>query len=109
MRQLTLDNGLRVVLDARGDAPAVGVAVHYGTGFRGDPVGRSGFAHLFEHLMFQGSGRVAPGEHFSVVQGSGGTAAARPTRTTRTSTRSPRPRRWSGCCSWRPTGWRACA
>ncbi|MBT3167315.1 insulinase family protein [Streptomyces sp. Vc74B-19] len=74
MRRLTLDNGLRVVLDARGDAPAVGVAVHYGTGFRGDPVGRSGFAHLFEHLMFQGSGRVAPGEHFSVVQGSGGTA-----------------------------------
>ncbi|MFG3046764.1 M16 family metallopeptidase [Streptomyces sp. NPDC048241] len=74
MRHLTLDNGLRVVLDARGTAPAVGVAVHYGTGFRSDPPGRSGFAHLFEHLMFQGSARVAPGQHFAVVQGSGGTA-----------------------------------
>lgn len=76
MRQLTLENGLRVVLDARGGAPAVGVAVHYGTGFRGDPAGRSGFAHLFEHAMFQGSASVGPGEHIRAVQGSGGTAGA---------------------------------
>ncbi|MCZ9338129.1 insulinase family protein, partial [Streptomyces sp. TRM76130] len=76
MRQLTLENGLRVVLDARGGAPAVGVAVHYGTGFRGDPAGRSGFAHLFEHAMFQGSASVGPGEHIWAVQASGGTAGA---------------------------------
>ncbi|MFH9547428.1 M16 family metallopeptidase [Streptomyces sp. NPDC017435] len=74
MRHLTLDNGLRVVLDARPGAPVTGVAVHYGIGFRGEPAGRSGFAHLFEHLMFQGSAHVAQGEHFSHVQASGGTA-----------------------------------
>ncbi|WP_031041761.1 M16 family metallopeptidase [Streptomyces sp. NRRL F-5650] len=74
MRRLTLDNGLRVVLDARAAAPVVGVAVHYGVGFRSEPVDRGGFAHLFEHLMFQGSARVAAGEHFSHVQRSGGTA-----------------------------------
>ncbi|MFD5516224.1 M16 family metallopeptidase [Streptomyces sp. NPDC127066] len=74
MRHLTLDNGLRVVLDARAGAPVTGVAVHYGIGFRGEPAGRSGFAHLFEHLMFQGSARVAQGEHFAHVQASGGTA-----------------------------------
>ncbi|MFJ2816626.1 M16 family metallopeptidase [Streptomyces sp. NPDC087294] len=74
MRHLTLDNRLRVVLDARAVAPVIGVAVHYGIGFRGEPVGRSGFAHLFEHLMFQGSAQVAQGEHFSHVQASGGTA-----------------------------------
>lgn len=74
MRRLTLDNGLRVVLDAQTTAPVVGVAVHYGVGFRSEPVERSGFAHLFEHLMFQGSTHVAAGEHFSCVQQSGGTA-----------------------------------
>ncbi|MBT3104707.1 insulinase family protein [Streptomyces sp. COG19] len=76
LRRLTLDNGLRVVLDPRHMAPVVGVAVHYGIGFRGEPEGRTGFAHLFEHLMFQGSEHVGRSEHFWHVQSAGGMANA---------------------------------
>ncbi|MGV9880682.1 M16 family metallopeptidase [Streptomyces sp. NPDC003006] len=76
MRRLTLDNGLRVVLDPRPMAPAVGMAVHYAVGFRNEPEGRSGFAHLFEHLMFQGSQNVGSSEHFRHVQTAGGTSGA---------------------------------
>ncbi|MFJ4827643.1 M16 family metallopeptidase [Streptomyces bacillaris] len=76
LRRLTLDNGLRVVLDPRHMAPVVGVAVHYGVGFRGEPEGRTGFAHLFEHLMFQGSEHVGRSEHFWHVQSAGGMANA---------------------------------
>ncbi|MFF3333700.1 insulinase family protein [Streptomyces sp. NPDC002888] len=54
--------------------PLVAVGVHYGVGFRSEPEGRSGFAHLFEHLMFQGSAAVEPGEHLRGVQALGGTA-----------------------------------
>src|SRR4051812_104759 len=50
-----LDNGLRVVLSTDHTAPTVTVGVYYGTGFRVEPRDRTGFAHLFEHLMFQGS------------------------------------------------------
>ncbi|OIJ99053.1 M16 family metallopeptidase [Streptomyces monashensis] len=71
-QRATLPNGLRVVAQSVPGVPAVGVAVHYGVGFRSEPYGRSGFAHLFEHMMFQGSRNVARGEHFSLVQGAGG-------------------------------------
>ncbi|MET9535790.1 pitrilysin family protein [Streptomyces sp. NPDC006649] len=71
-QRATLPNGLRVVTQRVLGAPAVGVAVHYGVGFRSEPYGRSGFAHLFEHMMFQGSRNVAKGEHFSLVQAAGG-------------------------------------
>jgi len=50
----------------------VGVAVHYDVGFRSEPQGRTGFAHLFEHLMFQGSESLPKLEHFRLVQSSGG-------------------------------------
>lgn len=50
----------------------VGVAVHYDVGFRSEPEGRTGFAHLFEHLMFQGSESLPKLEHFRLVQSSGG-------------------------------------
>ncbi|MEU5317497.1 pitrilysin family protein [Streptomyces sp. NPDC021056] len=76
MRRLTLGNGLRVVLDPRPDAVVVEVAVHYHAGFRADPVGRSGLAHLLEHLMFQGSARVGRGEHHRLVNAAGGHANA---------------------------------
>lgn len=69
-----LPNGLRVVVRPVPGAPAAGVAVHYGVGFRSEPAGRSGFAHLFEHMMFQGSARVGRGQHFTIAQQSGGTA-----------------------------------
>ncbi|MEH0829177.1 insulinase family protein, partial [Micromonospora sp. CPCC 205714] len=55
VERFTLDNGLRVVLTPDRSAPVIGVAVVYDVGIRSEPEGRTGFAHLFEHLMFQGS------------------------------------------------------
>ncbi|MGW7822749.1 M16 family metallopeptidase [Streptomyces puniciscabiei] len=72
--RFVLSNGLRVVVNPVEGRPAVGVAMHYDVGFRSEPVGRSGFAHLFEHMMFQGSARVPRGRHYTVCQQSGGTA-----------------------------------
>ena len=71
--RFTLDNGLRVVLSPDATAPVVGVSVHYDVGFRSEPEGRTGFAHLFEHLMFQGSESLEKLAHFRHVQSSGGT------------------------------------
>ncbi|MFD5315757.1 M16 family metallopeptidase [Streptomyces sp. NPDC127098] len=69
---MTLDNGLTVLLAPRTAAPAVAVSVHYDVGFRSEPEGRGGFAHLFEHLMFQGSARHPKLHHWRYVQGLGG-------------------------------------
>jgi predicted Zn-dependent peptidase len=69
----TLDNGLRVVVAPDRSAPVVGVGVLYDVGIRSEPEGRTGFAHLFEHLMFQGSENLEKLEHFRYVQSSGGT------------------------------------
>jgi predicted Zn-dependent peptidase len=69
----TLDNGLRVVLAPDRGAPVVGIAVYYDVGIRSEPEGRTGFAHLFEHLMFQGSANLEKLAHFRYVQASGGT------------------------------------
>jgi predicted Zn-dependent peptidase len=71
--RFTLDNGLRVVLTPDRSAPVVGVAVIYDVGIRSEPQGRTGFAHLFEHLMFQGSENLEKLAHFRHVQGAGGT------------------------------------
>ena len=68
----TLDNGLRVVLAPDRSVPVVGVAVLYDVGIRSEPEGRTGFAHLFEHLMFQGSATLGKMEHPKYVQSSGG-------------------------------------
>lgn len=70
--RLVLDNGLRVLLLRDAAAPVVGVAVHVDVGFRSEPEGRTGFAHLFEHLMFQGSESLEKLAHFRHVQSSGG-------------------------------------
>ncbi|MEJ2867602.1 pitrilysin family protein [Actinomycetospora sp. OC33-EN08] len=69
---MTLGNGLRVLLAPDRTNPVVGVAVHVDVGFRSEPQGRTGFAHLFEHLMFQGSESLEKLAHFRHVQGSGG-------------------------------------
>ena len=68
----TLDNGLRVVLSPDRTIPTVAIAVYYDVGSRNEEVGRSGFAHLFEHMMFQGSANVAKGEHFTLIMNRGG-------------------------------------
>ncbi|MEU7818714.1 pitrilysin family protein [Pseudonocardia sp. NPDC049154] len=72
LHRATLPNGLRVLLAPDPATPVVGVAVHVDVGFRSEPEGRTGFAHLFEHLMFQGSESLAKLEHFRQVQGAGG-------------------------------------
>src|SRR6478672_10354888 len=68
-----LQNGLRVVISENHAAPVVVVELMYRIGFRIEPKGRTGFAHLFEHLMFQGSEHVAKFEHVRIVNENGGT------------------------------------
>ncbi len=70
----TLDNGLRVVMNQDDTVPTVAVSVYYDVGSRNEAPGRSGFAHLFEHMMFQGSANVDKGEHFSLIINRGGSA-----------------------------------
>ncbi|WP_442860995.1 M16 family metallopeptidase [Amycolatopsis sp. CA-230715] len=72
LERFTLPNGLRVVLAPSTAVPVVGIAVLYDVGIRSEPVGRTGFAHLFEHLMFQGSEKVPKLAHARYVQGAGG-------------------------------------
>ena len=67
-----LDNGLKVVLSPDHTAPTVAVAVYYGIGFRVEPRNRTGFAHLFEHLMFQGSQNLGKMQFIKLVQSNGG-------------------------------------
>jgi len=68
----TLANGLRVVISPDRTAPVVTVGVYYNIGFRLEPRGRSGFAHLFEHMMFQGSQHAGKMVHIRLVNSSGG-------------------------------------
>jgi predicted Zn-dependent peptidase len=70
--QRTLDNGLRVIVAPDNLAPIVAINIWYVVGSRHETVGRTGFAHLFEHFMFQGSRHVSKAEHFSLIQSAGG-------------------------------------
>src|SRR5476649_2810533 len=67
-----LPNGLRVTLSPDHTAPTVAVAVYYRIGFRVEPRDRTGFAHLFEHMMFQGSQNLGKMEFIKLVQANGG-------------------------------------
>src|SRR5688572_5810052 len=67
-----LPNGLRVVLSPDRSSPIAVVAVYYNIGFRIEPRDRTGFAHLFEHLMFQGSKNLGKMEFVRLVQTNGG-------------------------------------
>ena len=67
-----LPNGLKVVISEDHTAPVVAVAVYYNVGFRLEPKGRTGFAHLFEHMMFQGSANVKKFDHVKYVEANGG-------------------------------------
>jgi zinc protease len=68
----TLDNGLRVIIAEDHYAPVYAIAVSYKVGSRDEREGRTGFAHLFEHMMFKGSENVGPGEHFYTIFTRGG-------------------------------------
>src|SRR5215510_12157165 len=67
-----LKNGLKVVLSPDKTSPTIGVGVYYNIGFRIEPKNRTGFAHLFEHMMFQGSQNLGKMEFIKLVQQNGG-------------------------------------
>ncbi len=67
-----LENGLRVIIAVDRTAPVFGISVTYNVGSRNERPGRTGFAHLFEHMMFQGSENVGKGEHFILIFNNGG-------------------------------------
>jgi predicted Zn-dependent peptidase len=74
--QTTLPNGLRVVASPDHGAPSVAVNLWYDVGSRDEQPGRTGFAHLFEHVMFQGSAHVPSGQHIALMQAAGATVNA---------------------------------
>jgi zinc protease len=73
-KEFRLNNGLRVILAEDHSAPTYSICVTYNVGSRDERTGRTGFAHLFEHMLFQGSENVGKGEHFILVQNNGGSA-----------------------------------
>jgi zinc protease len=72
-KETTLKNGLRVITVEDRSAPVVAISITYNVGSRNERKGRTGFAHLFEHMMFKGSENVGSGEHFMLVFNNGGT------------------------------------
>jgi predicted Zn-dependent peptidase len=74
--QHTLPNGLRVIVAPDRVAPVVAINLWYDVGSKHEQPGKTGFAHLFEHFMFQGSRHVAKAEHLGIVQGAGGVCNA---------------------------------
>lgn len=73
-KEFKLKNGLRVIISADHSAPTYSICITYNVGSRDERRGRTGFAHLFEHMMFQGSENVGKGEHFILVLNNGGSA-----------------------------------
>ena len=67
-----LDNGLQVILSPDHSSQVVTVNIWFNAGSRNEVRGRTGFAHLFEHMMFQGSANVKKGDHFALVERAGG-------------------------------------
>ncbi len=73
LKETRLANGLRVITVEDHSAPVIAVNVTYNVGSRNERPGRTGFAHLFEHMMFQGSENIGKSEHFILVFNNGGT------------------------------------
>src|SRR4026208_1811821 len=72
----TLGNGLRVILSEDHSTPIVHVSITYHVGSKNERAGRTGFAHLFEHMMFKGSKNVEPESHTSIIASVGGRSNA---------------------------------
>ena len=107
--QFTLSNGLHVILHEDHTIPIVTINVWYHVGSAREKPGRTGLAHLFEHLMFEGSGHVKEGEFESGSKRQAVPITPRPNRTSRTTTStSPRTRSISRCFS-SPIGWVTCS
>src|SRR5919112_467242 len=72
-KETTLKNGLRVITVEDHSAPVIALSITYNVGSRNERKGRTGFAHLFDHMMFKGSENIGNGEHFTLVFNNGGT------------------------------------
>jgi zinc protease len=72
IQQYKLDNGLRIVFSEDHSAPTYGISITYNVGSHNEHLGHTGFAHLFEHMMFEGSQNVGKGEHMILVENNGG-------------------------------------
>ncbi len=94
-----LANGLRVVLNPDTSVPVVSIAVYYDVGSRNEKKGRTGFAHLFEHMMFQGSENVRKGDHFLYISKAGGTMNGT-TSSERTNYFETLPAKWLPLALW---------
>lgn len=75
-RDFTLDNGLRVLVSEDHSVPVASLAMVFDVGARNEEKGRSGFAHLFEHMMFEGSENVGKTDHFKFIEAAGGSVNA---------------------------------
>lgn len=108
-QRFTLPNGLRVIVHTDRKAPVVAVSVWYNIGSKFEPKGRTGFAHLFEHLMFNGS-ENAPGDFFEPLKQVGATDLNGTTNFDRTNyfETVPTPA-LEKRCSWKATGWVICS
>lgn len=76
LHEFKLDNGLKVIINPDHSAPYAAVNLWYNVGSKDEKIGETGIAHLFEHLMFQGSKNVASGEHLSLLESYGGSCNA---------------------------------
>src|SRR5947207_961179 len=72
-KETTLTNGLRVITVEDHTTPVIASAITYNVGSRNERQGRTGFAHLFEHMMFKGSENVPKAAHFQYISNAGGT------------------------------------
>ena len=72
-RQTTLDNGLQVITLEDHSCPIVSVQIWYHVGSKDENPQRQGFAHMFEHMMFRGTDRLGPTDHFELIRRTGGT------------------------------------
>ena len=110
-RHYTLDNGLQVILRQDDRVPIAAVNLWYHVGPANEAPGRTGFAHLFEHMMFQGSGHTGPDAHFAHLESVGATTSTAPPSFDRHQLHRGRARRtrWSWRCGWRATGWASCS
>ena len=108
--QFTLPNGLHVILHEDHSVPLVAVNVWYHVGSAREKPGRTGFAHLFEHLMFEGSGHVKEGEFDTLLEAAGGEQQRLDRRTTApTTTSTCRRTRSSSRCSSNRIAWATCS
>lgn len=103
-----LDNGLTVILAPDDSDPLVHVDVTYHVGSAREEIGKSGFAHFFEHMMFQGSEHVGDQQHFKIITEAGGTLNGTTTRDRTNYFETVPSNQLEKCCGWKRTVWAFC-